>query len=222
MDVGLFGGKSSFEQHGVYDLIPRRDMVPGRKIYRPRPVFDIKVNPPTSQNPDWSLEKFKFRQTIAAFKRTMVQGVDFEEKRASNVRWEATLSLFALAVMHDLDIALIDIKTFFLYGKLDDLVYMEQPPEWVDQRYPAEDYVCRLNKSMYGLPQASHCAQQKLRANLTANKKFTQTTADDCVYVSTKPDITGPDYVATGTHVDDCLAIGAPDGIQTLVKCAGR
>ena len=86
-----------------------------------------------------------------------------------NVLPLSTLSLFAFAAMYDLDISLIDIKTFFLYGELTDLVYMEQPEEWVDERYPAEDYVCKLQRSMYGLPQASHCAQQKLKATMMAD-----------------------------------------------------
>jgi hypothetical protein len=95
---------------------------------------------------------------------------------------------------------------------------MEQPPEWVDARYPAADYICQLQRSMYGLPQASHCAQEKLRATLTADGNFTQTTADDCIYVSTDPVLTSHDFVATGTHVDDLLTIGAPSGIKNLVS----
>ena len=111
----------------------------GKKIYKPRPVFKIKIKPPAPGETSATLDKFKFRQTIAAFANTMSlkKGVDFEEKRASTVRWESTLTLIALAVEHDLDIAAIDIKTFFLYGNLPDDVYMEQPPEWEEASFPA-------------------------------------------------------------------------------------
>ena len=205
--------KASFQQHGVYKLVPRAEAT-GKKIYKPRPVFKIKINPPTSTNPEATVDKFKLRQTIAAYTKSMVPGIDFAEKRASTVRWEATLVQIAIAVMFDLEIALFDIKTFFLYGHLDDVVHMEQPPEWEDPRYPATDYVCRLLRSMYGLPQAPHCAQQKLKTTLLADKAFTQTAADDCVYVSGKPGNTV--YAATGTHVDDLLAVATPAGLKKL------
>jgi hypothetical protein len=209
--------KASFRQHNVYGLVPRAEAeATNKKIYTSRPVFVIKIDPPTSTNPDATINKFKFRQTIAAYSKSMKLGVDFAEKRASTVRWESTLVQIAIAVMFDLEIVLLDICTFFLYGVLDDLVYMEQPPEWVDARYPASEYVCRLNRSMYGLPQAPHCAQTKLKANLTKTKVFTQTAADDCVFVSGKPgDV---DYAATGTHVDDLLAIGTVTGISKLTS----
>ena len=200
----------------MYKLVPRAEAeAANKKIYKPRPVFKIKINPPTSTNPNATLDKFKFRQTIAAFTKSMRPGIDFAEKRASTVRWEATLVQFSLAVKFDLDITLIDIKTFFLYGELEDLVYMEQPPEWVDPRYPSDTHVCQLLRSMYGLPQAPHCAQKKLKENLTANGAFTQTAADDCVFVSGKPE--DACYAATGTHVDDLLTVATPAGTAKLI-----
>jgi hypothetical protein len=207
--------KASFQQHKVYKLVLRTEAeATGKKIRKPRPVFKIKINPPTKANPEPTLEKFKFRQTIAAYTKSMRAGIDFTEKRASTVRWEATLVKFALAVMFDLEIVLFDSNTCFLYGELDDLDYMEQPPEWVDARYPAHLYVCRLLRSMYGLPQAPHCAQKKLKACLTAGKAFTQTQADDCVFVSGKAG--EAEFAATGTHVDDLLSVGTTAGITKL------
>ena len=93
---------------------------------------------------------------------------------------------FAIAVKFDLEIALIDVKTFFLYGNLEDEVYMEQPPEWEDARYPIKDYVCRLQRSMYGLPQASHCAQMKLKDTLTHKQAFRQAFKQRCLMKTVK------------------------------------
>jgi hypothetical protein len=204
--------KNSFRQHHVYDLVPRSE-AKGKKIYKPRPVFKIKIKPPAPGETSATLDKFKFRQTIAAFANTMKKGVDFEEKRASTVRWESTLTLIALAVDHDLDIAAIDIKTFFLYGNLPDDVYMEQPPEWEEAAFPAADYVCKLQKSMYGLPQAPHCAQGTLSETLLRGK-YNQSIADDCVYSRGTP--RSADYAATGSHVDDLLSIGTTSGLGHL------
>lgn len=206
--------KASFLFHKVYVLVRRSELPPGQKLFKSRPVFKIKVDPPLPGEHEATLDKFKFRQTIAAYTKMMIHGVDYEEKRASTVRWEATLVLIASAVILDLEIALLDVKTFFLYGKLkpEYAVYMEQPPEWVDEQWPADEWVCKLERSMYGLPQAPHRAQVELRETLLADPHFTQSTADDCVFVGGTPELS--DYVATGTHVDDILAVGTPAGLS--------
>jgi hypothetical protein len=210
---------NSFRQHNVYSLVPRAT-AKGKKIYKPRPVFKIKVNPPEPGSSNATLDKFKFRQTIAAFTKTMTPGIDYAEKRASTVRWESSLVLFATAVQHDLDITLVDIKTFFLYGELTDTVFMEQPPEWVSDEKPAEEWICKLNRSMYGLPQAPHCAQRKLDGVILANDTFRKSIADDCVYVRGTP--TDPTFVAMGTHVDDALSVGTTAGVDALIATMGK
>jgi hypothetical protein len=127
----------------------------------------------------------------------------------------------AIAVKYDLDIVLFDIKTFFLYGELEDEVYMEQEPSWVDPDKPASDWICRLNKSMYGLPQASHCAQKILKTTLTDGDHFASTASDDCIFVSNHKKPGSTDYAAMGTHVDDGLAIGGPSGLRKLETLLG-
>ena len=210
--------KRSFEMHKVYELVPRSS-VGKKRIYKPRPVFKIKILPPDAHNPFPALEKFKYRQTIAAYTKSMVMGVDFEEKRASTVRWEATLIIMGIANHFQLSLTLIDIKTFFLYGDLTDEVYMEQPPEWEDSAYPASEFVCRLLKSMYGLPQAPHRAQLKLKEVLL-EAGFRQTAADDCIYVWGNP---GDDsFAVVGTHVDDILCAGTPSGRALAVKALAK
>ncbi|GKG03722.1 putative RNA-directed DNA polymerase [Tanacetum coccineum] len=46
----------------------------------------------------------------------------------------------------------MDVKAAFLYGDLDKEIYMEQPEGF--QVKGKEDYVCRLQKSLYGFKQA--------------------------------------------------------------------
>ena len=210
--------KNSFREHNVLKLVPRTDATSvGAKIFNPRIVLKIKMNPPTPDEPEGSVEKFRYRLVIAAFTKMMTQGIDYAEKHANQVRWNAVLVLIATAVTNDLGISLFDIRTFFLTGVLDDdcAVYMEQPEGWEPADQPRKDFICKLQKSMYGLPQASHVSQRKLNTTLTKNGKFKATTADDCVFVSATPP-SEPGYAATGTHVDDLISIGDPKGLAKL------
>ena len=58
-------------------------------------------------------------------------------------------TLFALATEHDLEIEQMDVKTAFLYGELDEVIYMDQPTGFK----VGMTWVCRLNKALYGLKQ---------------------------------------------------------------------
>ena len=59
-------------------------------------------------------------------------------------------AIFAIAAARDLELEQMDIKTAFLYGNVDEEVYIEQPPEFDD----GTGRVCKLNKALYGLKQA--------------------------------------------------------------------
>ena len=92
----------------------------GARIFKPRVVLKIKWLPPTPDHPLGQLDKFKYRLTIAAFTKMLTQGIDYAEKHANTVRWQALLVMLALAAQNDFDIVLFDIATFFLYGEIDN------------------------------------------------------------------------------------------------------
>ena len=60
--------------------------------------------------------------------------------------------MLGLVAVWDLHLEQMDVKTAFLYGDLEEEIYMEQPKALVK---PGEEYlVCRLKKSLYDLKQA--------------------------------------------------------------------
>ena len=46
----------------------------------------------------------------------------------------------------------MDVKSAFLNGFINELVYVDQPPGFEEPRYP--NHVYRLSKALYGLKQA--------------------------------------------------------------------
>jgi len=58
---------------------------------------------------------------------SQVEGIDFDKLFSPVVCYETTRLLLAVAILEDLDIQSIDIKTAYLYGNLDEEIYMEQP-----------------------------------------------------------------------------------------------
>jgi hypothetical protein len=60
--------------------------------------------------------------------------------------------LFALMAAYNLEIEQIDIKTAFLYSKIDANIYIKQPERFCSKKRP--DQVYKLKKALYGLKQA--------------------------------------------------------------------
>ena len=58
----------------------------------------------------------------------------------------------SLAALHDWEIEALDVKTTFLFGKLDEEIYMEQPKGFIEKG--KEKKICWLGKAIYGLKQA--------------------------------------------------------------------
>nr|GEX92123.1 hypothetical protein [Tanacetum cinerariifolium] len=69
------------------------------------------------------------------------------------------VDLIAIAVFYDYEIWQIDVKTAFLNVYLDEDIYMVQPEGFIDPKHPRK--VCKLQRSIYGLNQASRSWNKK-------------------------------------------------------------
>ncbi|KAJ9554356.1 hypothetical protein OSB04_018401 [Centaurea solstitialis] len=101
----------------------------------------------------------------------------------------------------------MDVKIAFLNGKLYEDVYMTQPKGFVQSEHP--NRVCKLQKSIYGLKQASRswniCFDEKIK-----EFGFLRSEDEPCVYVRTSGSI----VVFLVLYVDDILLMG--NDIPTL------
>jgi hypothetical protein len=80
---------------------------------------------------------------------TQVEGLDFGETYAPVARLESIRILIAYATNHDFKMYQMEVKSAFLNGSLQELVYVEQPPGFQNSKKP--NHVFLLHKALYGL-----------------------------------------------------------------------
>ena len=81
--------------------------------------------------------------------------------------------------MFDLEVEQLDVKTTFLHGTLDKVIYMSQPPGFI--RRGEENKVCLLLKSLYGLKQAPRQWNKRFN-DFMKSEGFNRSKFDSCVY----------------------------------------
>ena len=166
-------------------------MVPqptNQKIIKSKWVFDIKSD-----------KHYKARLVAKGF--TQVQGIDYQEAFSPVTQYEVVRYLTAIAVLEDWELCAFDIKTAFLYGILNEEIYIEQPEGFLEKGQ--ESHVCRLKKAIYGLKQASRTWNHRLHAKLL-DIGFKRTYSDVSVYMYQQQ---GGDLILI-VYVDDLLAAG--------------
>ncbi|GJQ94769.1 putative ribonuclease H-like domain-containing protein [Tanacetum coccineum] len=80
------------------------------------------------------------------------EGIDYDEVFAPVARIEAIRIFLAFASYMGFIVYQMDVKSAFLYGKIDEEVYVSQPPGFIDPKYPKKVY--KVVKALYGLRQA--------------------------------------------------------------------
>ncbi|GJY96506.1 hypothetical protein Tco_0513416 [Tanacetum coccineum] len=80
------------------------------------------------------------------------EGIDYDEFFAPVARIEAIRLFLASSSFMGFIVYQMDVKSAFLYGTIDEEVYVSQPPGFVDPDHPTKVY--KVVKALYGLHQA--------------------------------------------------------------------
>lgn len=140
-------------------------------------------------------------------------GVDFDQTFAAVVKPMAFRVLFAIVAYFDPDIDQMDVKTAFLYGLIDQLIYVEMPKE--TETEANKNMVCKLLKALYGLKQSPRLWYERLSAFLLEKLGLRRTHADHSIFI-TKAGLNGP---IVSTFVDDIKIMGTKgSGFIGIVK----
>ena len=74
----------------------------------------------------------------------------------------------------------MDVKSAFLNGYINEEVYVEQPPDFEDDKKPNHMY--KLKKALYGLKQAPRAWYERLR-DFLLSKGFTMGKVDTTLFI---------------------------------------
>lgn len=128
------------EKKGSWELIPRPQLM---KPIKTRWVYAKK------KNPSGVVERYKARLVAKGYKQR--RGIDYDEIFSPVAKYTSLRFLLALASNEDLQLLQLDVKSAFLNGTLEEVIFIEQPEGFLvkDKR----NHVYRLLKALYGLKQ---------------------------------------------------------------------
>jgi hypothetical protein len=140
MDV-MIEEYQSIIKNDVWEVVPRpknKEVVSSKWIY--------KIKHGTYE----SIEKHKARFVALGFSQK--EGIDYEETFAHVARYTSFKTIIALAAKMKWKLHQMDVKTTFLNGVIEEVVYIEQPRGFEVENI--KNHVSRLKKDLYGLKQA--------------------------------------------------------------------
>ncbi|CDO71000.1 hypothetical protein BN946_scf184844.g4 [Trametes cinnabarina] len=145
-------------------------------------------------------EVVKYKARLCAQGFSQVYGVDYTLTASPTAHASSFRLVLALAAKHDWETDVIDFKNAYLNSRLDDTIYMRQPPGFeVPGR---ERHVWRLLKALYGLKQAGLLWYRVVCA-LMSEIGLTRSEYDPGVFHLITQDV----VIIIVIHVDDCILV---------------
>ena len=139
------------------------------------------------------------------------QGFDYDETFSPVAMIKSIRILLAIVVHYNYKVSQMDLKIVFLNRNLEEEVYMIQPKGYISKEFPEK--VCRLQRSIYGLKQASKSWNMRFDEAIRSYD-FIKNEEEPCVYKK----VSGRAITFLVLYVDDILLIGNDVGILLSMK----
>ena len=155
----------SMTDRGVWRKVDRKNIPNNRRLIGNKWVFKIKRDG-------------TYRARLVALGYSQIQGLDYTDNFAPVAHDVSFRIALARMMVEKLDSLVMDVETAFLYGDIEEEIFMKSPigMEEIDPGSSAEDCF-QLKKGIYGLCQASRQFW----------KKFVDTIKQESFWISSKP-----------------------------------
>ena len=199
----------SCEARRVWRIVKKSNVPKGRKIIGNRWVFTRK-------------DDGRYRARTVAQGYSQIPGKDFHENHAPVIHDTTFHLILIMMILHRLESEQFDIETAFLYGHLEEEIYMAFPDGYEEylkiekgEHYGANEYCLLLVMALYGLVQAARQWYKKI-TSLFAKLNFFPSPADPCLFVRAKKGNEPPAYIIL--YVDDGAVIGSKEVIKEVIS----
>ncbi|KAL4310349.1 hypothetical protein GQ457_01G030280 [Hibiscus cannabinus] len=189
----------ALENNHTWDLV---SLPPGKQTIGCKWVFRTKLKS------DGSLERYKARLVAKGY--TQQLGIDYIDTFSPVAKLTTIRTILAVAASKNWCLQQLDINNAFLHGYLQEEVYMQPPPGYIDKN---SGLVCKLNKSLYGLKQASRKWNERL-ASALLDQGFKQANSDSSLFVKGKEE----HFIALVVYVDDIVLVSPSVTAITAIK----
>ena len=183
-------------KHKVFELVDRPQ---DRKVIKNQWVFDVKSDGHK-------------KACLVAKGFSQVEGLDFDQVFSPVVHFETVCLMLVLAALENWYITGLDVRSTYLYGKLNKEIYMEQPEGF--SAPGQERKVLCLWCALYGLKQASLAWWCTLDESLK-ELRFECLKSDTGIFFYKKK---GTNVVIWIIYVDDALFCGPNKAIVDSIK----
>lgn len=183
----------SLSKYDVWDIVERPK---NTKTVKSKWVFNIKRD---NEN-----NGIRYKARLVAAGYNQIKNRDYDESYSPVISIDAWRALMVIAAKKNLNIRFFDVKTAYLHGRLKERVYLEPPPGF--EKGFGIGKICKLKRSLYGLPQSGRNWYFRLKEELTKND-LKPLSSESCIFINPNQKC----FFVFSSYVDDFTTLDDDD-----------